>query len=57
MQGKLEFSVRLAGYVFRRFDYRIMLSRGKIRTEEVMRRFEKLLERKKIPDNLKINNM
>ena len=34
-----------------------MLSRDKIITDEEMRRFEKLLEGEKIPDNLKINNM
>ena len=58
MQGKIEFSIRSAGYIVRKLNYTKMFSRpDKIVTKEELERFEKALEGNKIPDGLRIGAM
>ena len=43
MQGKIEFSIRSAGYIVRKLNYTKMFSRpDKIVTKEELERFEKM---------------
>ena len=60
LQGKLEFSMRSAGYIVRKLNYSELLSDNeKLISDEEIRRFEKMfkIDGIKIPDNLKIKDM